>query len=95
MCRFIIGNGHRGGNEATALPWPAQCVFSATNDSFRGTAMLASIFITIFFGLLGLLGLFIAAGAPHDPSQYMGLGLLILSWFLLVGYHANRAEKAG
>jgi hypothetical protein len=57
--------------------------------------MLASIFITIFFGLLGLLGLFIAAGSPHDPSQYMGLGLLILSWFLLVGYHANRAEKAG
>ena len=57
--------------------------------------MLASIFITIFFGLLGLLGLFIAADAPHDPSQFMGLGLLILSWFLVVGYHANRAEKAG
>jgi hypothetical protein len=57
--------------------------------------MLASIFITIFFSLLGLLGLFIAASAPHDPSQFMGIGLLILSWFLVVGYHANRAEKAG
>lgn len=56
--------------------------------------MLASIFITIFFGLLGLLGLFIAAGSPHGSSMYMGLGLLVLSWFLVVGYHANRSEKA-
>jgi len=57
--------------------------------------MLAAIFITIFFGLLGILGLFIAADAPHDPSRYLGLGLLILSWVLVVGYHAKRAEKAG
>ena len=56
--------------------------------------MLASIFITIFFGLLGVLGLFIAAGSPHGSSVYMGLGLVVLSWFLLVGYHANRSEKA-
>lgn len=56
--------------------------------------MLASIFITIFFGALGILGLFIAAGSHQDPSQYMGLGLLVLSWFLLVGYHGNRSEKA-
>ena len=56
--------------------------------------MLASIFITIFFGLLGILGLFIAAGSPDGSSMYIGLGLLVLSWFLLVGYHANRSEKA-
>ena len=57
--------------------------------------MLASILITIFFGALGLLGLFIAAGTPDDSAQFLGLGLLILSWLLLVGYHGNRAEKAG
>ncbi len=55
--------------------------------------MLASIFITIFFGLLGLLGLFIAAGSHGDSGQYMGFGLLVLAWFLLVGYHGNRTEK--
>jgi ABC-type Na+ efflux pump permease subunit len=91
----IIGKAPGAGNVATALPWAAQWVFSAAGDSFRGSVMLASIFITIFFGLLGILGLLIAAGSPHDPAQYMGLGLLILSWFLVVGYHANRAEKAG
>ena len=54
--------------------------------------MIQSIAVSILFVLMGLLGLLMAAGAADSSAQFMGLGLLVLSWFLLVGFHARRAE---
>lgn len=55
--------------------------------------MLQSLVVSILFVLLGLLGLLMAAGAEDSSTQVMGLGILVLSWFLIVGYHARRAEN--
>lgn len=53
--------------------------------------MLPMIVISALFGALGLLGLLIAATADGSSTQFMGLGLLGLSWFLMVRYHGHRA----
>ena len=58
----------------------------------REWSMIQSIAVSILFVLMGLLGLLMAAGAADSSAQFMGLGLLVLSWFLLVGFHARRAE---
>ena len=56
-------------------------------------SMLQSIAVSILFALLGVLGLLMAAGASDSSTQFMGVGILLLSWFLLVGFHARRAEN--
>jgi len=56
-------------------------------------SMVQSLAVSILFALLGLLGLLLAASATDDSTQFMGLGLLVFSWFLLVGFHARRAES--
>ncbi len=54
--------------------------------------MLGSIAVSILFVLLGLLGLLLAAGAQDAHAQFMGVGIVLMAWFLMVGYHARRAE---
>lgn len=58
----------------------------------REWTMLQSLAVSILFVLLGLLGLLMAAGASDSSTQFMGFGLLLLSWFFIVGFHARRAE---
>jgi len=54
--------------------------------------MIQSLVVSILFVLMGLLGLLMVAGADDSSVQFMGLGLLVLSWFLMVGFHGHRAE---
>jgi hypothetical protein len=58
----------------------------------REWTMLQSLAVSILFVLLGLLGLLMAANANDSSTQYMGIGLILLSWFFIVGFHARRAE---
>jgi hypothetical protein len=55
--------------------------------------MLQSLVVSIIFVLLGLLGLLMSASADDSSTQVMGLGILVLSWFFIVGFHARRAEN--
>ena len=55
--------------------------------------MLSMIVISALFGVLGLAGLLIAATSDSPSTQYMGMGLVGLSWFLMVRYHGHRAES--
>lgn len=54
--------------------------------------MLGSLVVSVIFALIGLFGLLIAGNAADSSAQFMGLGLMVFAWFLLVGYHARRAE---
>lgn len=58
----------------------------------REWSMIRSLAISFLFVLMGLLGLLMAAGADDSSTQFMGLGLLVLSWFFIVGFHGRRAE---
>ena len=55
----------------------------------REWSMIQSLAISFLFVLMGLL---MAAGADDSSTQFMGLGLLVLSWFFIVGFHGRRAE---
>ena len=55
--------------------------------------MLGSLVVSVLFCLVGLFGLFVAAGAEDASAQVMGFGLVLFAWFLMVGYHARRAEN--
>lgn len=57
-------------------------------------SMIQSLVVSIVFAVLGLVGLLMAAGAHDGVTQVMGFGILVLSWFLMVGYHARRAETS-
>ncbi len=54
--------------------------------------MLSMIVISALFSVFGLAGLLIAATSDSPSTQYMGMGLVGLSWFLMVRYHGHRAE---
>ena len=54
--------------------------------------MLGMLVTSLAFVLMGVLGLLIAAGAQDGPAQFMGVGLILFSWFFMVGYHGKRAE---
>lgn len=58
----------------------------------REWTMLQSLAVSILFVLLGFLGLLMAASADDSSTQFMGIGILLLSWFFIVGFHARRAE---
>ncbi len=58
----------------------------------REWSMLQSLAVSILFVLLGLFGLLLAANAADSSTQFMGLGILVLAWFFVVGFHARRAE---
>lgn len=49
--------------------------------------------VSLIFVVMGLFGLFIAASADDNAAQFMGLGLIALSWLFMVGYHGRRAER--
>ncbi len=55
--------------------------------------MLTMLATSALLGLVGLAGLLVAAYSDGTATQYMGLGVLVLSWFLLVRYHAHRASS--
>ncbi len=55
--------------------------------------MLGMLGVSFLFAALGLLGLLVAAGSDDSATQFMGAGLAVFMWFLLVGYHGRRAEK--
>ena len=55
--------------------------------------MLGMLAVSFLFAVLGLFGLVVAAAADDDATRFMGMGLTVFMWFLLVGYHGRRAER--
>jgi hypothetical protein len=49
--------------------------------------------VSLIFVVMGVFGLFIAASAADSSAQFMGLGLMLFSWFFMVAYHGRRAEQ--
>ena len=49
--------------------------------------------VSLIFVVMGLFGIFIAAGADDSSAQFMGLGMVIFAWFFMVAYHGRRAEN--
>ena len=60
--------------------------------------MCWTIVISVLFSLLSLLGLVAAAMTDSEATRYMGIGLVGLSWFIMLRYHghiaARRARRA-
>ena len=55
--------------------------------------MLGVLVTSLLFVLMGVLGLLMAALAKDPAAQVMGLGLVVLAWFFMVGYHGRRVEQ--
>ncbi len=51
------------------------------------------ILASLILVAMGMFGLVIAAFATDGSAQFMGLGLLLLAWFFMLGYHGNRVER--
>jgi NADH:ubiquinone oxidoreductase subunit 2 (subunit N) len=51
------------------------------------------IFVSLLMVAMALFGLLIAASAADSSAQFMGLGLMLLAWFFMLGYHGNRVER--
>ena len=52
-----------------------------------------TIAISVIFSLLSLLGLVAAATSESEATQYMGIGLAGLSWFIMLRYYGHVAER--
>ncbi|MDE0048134.1 MAG: hypothetical protein OXU19_20100 [bacterium] len=52
-----------------------------------------TIAISVLFSLLSLLGLVAAATSESEATQYMGIGLVGLSWFIILRYYGHVAER--
>ncbi len=52
-----------------------------------------TIAISVIFSLLSLLGLVAAATSESEATQYMGIGLVGLSWFIMLRYYGHVAER--
>jgi uncharacterized membrane protein len=65
---------------------------ASISTHIREWSMLKSLAVSVIFAILGVVGLIIAANADDSVAQFMGLGLLVLSWFFVVGINARRAE---
>ncbi len=52
-----------------------------------------TIVISILFSLLALLGLIAAATTESEATRYMGIGLVGLSWFIMIRYYGHVAER--
>ena len=55
--------------------------------------MYWTIAVSVVFGLLSLLGLVAAATSESEATQYMGIGLVGLSWFIMLRYYGHVAER--
>ena len=55
--------------------------------------MTAVIAISTLVCLAGLLGLVVAAIAVDPAARVLGLGLFVLAWPAVAGYHGRRAER--
>ncbi|MCY4609534.1 MAG: hypothetical protein OXD40_13205 [bacterium] len=55
--------------------------------------MYWTIAISVLFSLLSLLGLVAAAMTESEATRYMGIGLVGLSWFIMLRYYGHIAER--
>ena len=55
--------------------------------------MFWTIAISVLFSLLSLLGLVAAALSESEATRYMGIGLVGLSWFIMLRYYGHIAER--
>ncbi len=55
--------------------------------------MYWTIAVSVLFSLLSLLGLTAAALSESEATRYMGIGLVGLSWFIMLRYHGHVAER--
>ena len=53
----------------------------------------AVIAISTLVCLAGLLGLVMAAVAADPAARILGIGLFVLAWLVMAGYHGRRAER--
>ncbi len=53
----------------------------------------AVIAISTLVCLAGLLGLAMAALAADPAARVLGMGLFVLAWLAMAGYHGRRAER--
>ena len=55
--------------------------------------MYWTIVISVVFSLLALSGLVAAATTESEATRYMGIGLVGLSWFVMIRYYGHVAER--
>lgn len=87
--------GAREGRRSTPRSGAAACAprppaYNGCREEDRVTAVIA---ISTLVCLAGLLGLAMAALAADPAARILGIGLFVLAWLAMLGYHGRRAER--